>query len=96
MGTVKRLRVTAWIEGWSYLLLLFVAMPLKYMVGIPIAVKIVGSLHGLLFTVVSFFLLHAWLDKKLTLGFSVQVFVSLIIPFGTFFMDKRLREFESS
>ena len=93
---VKRLRISAFIEGWSYLLLLFVAMPLKYMMDMPIAVKIVGSLHGALFTLVCFFLLQAWLDKKLSLGFSIKVFISLILPFGTFFMDKRLREFEAS
>ena len=96
MGTVTRLRISAWIEGWSYLLLLFVAMPLKYVMGYPLAVKIVGSLHGALFMLVCFFLLHAWLDKKLTLGFSIRVFVSLIIPFGTFFMDKGLREREAA
>ncbi|MEC7985502.1 MAG: DUF3817 domain-containing protein [Myxococcota bacterium] len=96
MKTIKRLRIAALIEGWSYLLLLFIAMPLKYAMGIPLAVRIVGSAHGLLFTLVAFLLLHAWLDKKITLGFSIQVFISLIIPFGTFFMDKRLRQLEES
>ena len=48
---VSFLRKIAWWEAVSYLVLLFIAMPLKYMVGIPVAVKVVGSIHGLLFVV---------------------------------------------
>lgn len=46
---ISCLRVVAFAEGCSYLLLLRVAMPLKYFAGLPLAVKIVGSLHGALF-----------------------------------------------
>ena len=46
---LKTLRILGNIEGVSYLLLLFVAMPMKYYFGMPMAVKIVGMAHGVLF-----------------------------------------------
>ena len=94
MGVIKRLRITAMIEGCSYLLLLFIAMPLKYMMDMPLAVRIVGSIHGALFMVVLFFILQAFLDKKIDFKMSVVVFVGAILPFGPFLIDKRLRDIE--
>ena len=49
MTALRQLRLVALLEGTSFLVLLFVAMPLKYLAGLPLAVRIVGSLHGLLF-----------------------------------------------
>ena len=49
MTALHQFRLVALLEGSSYLLLLFVAMPLKYLAGLPLAVRLVGSLHGLLF-----------------------------------------------
>ena len=46
---LKQFRLAAYIEGWSFLILLFVAMPLKYLMGFAIATKIVGMTHGGLF-----------------------------------------------
>jgi integral membrane protein len=51
VSSLRRLRAVALLEGVSYLLLLFVAMPLKYFWEMPLAVRIVGSLHGMLFIV---------------------------------------------
>ena len=45
----EKFLTTGKIEGWSYLILLFIAMPLKYIFDMPLAVRIVGSAHGLLF-----------------------------------------------
>ena len=45
----ERLRITAILEGWSLIILLAIAMPLKYFAGRPEAVSIIGMLHGLLF-----------------------------------------------
>ncbi len=47
--TLGRLRVIAFAEGVSFLILLFIAMPLKYIWGQPSAVKNFGTVHGLLF-----------------------------------------------
>ena len=46
---IRTLRILGNIEGVSYLLLLGVAMPLKYAFGLPLAVKVVGMAHGVLF-----------------------------------------------
>ena len=47
--TFSRFRLISFIEGISFLILVFIAMPLKYLAGIPLAVKIVGMAHGVLF-----------------------------------------------
>jgi integral membrane protein len=46
---IRRLRFVGFVEGVSYLVLLFIAMPLKYWAGMPLAVRVVGMLHGVLF-----------------------------------------------
>jgi integral membrane protein len=49
MTELKKFRLINKIEGYSFLILLFIAMPLKYMAGIPLATKVVGMIHGILF-----------------------------------------------
>ena len=48
---IKNLRILGIIEGISYLILLVIAMPMKYFMGLPLAVKFVGMTHGVLFVV---------------------------------------------
>ena len=88
---VGRLRWIALIEGVSYLVLLGIAMPLKYFADLPIAVKITGWMHGVLFVAFGFALLQAWQTAKWKLGFVIAIFVSALIPLGTFFMDPKLQ-----
>jgi len=78
-----------YLEALSFLVLLFVAMPLKYLMGMPLAVRIVGSLHGLFFIlyVVKAYLLsqdESWPKRKLA-----ESFVAAVIPFGPFIFHKR-------
>ena len=89
---IKTLRILGNIEGISYLLLLGVAMPMKYYFGIPEAVKTVGMAHGVLF--VAYCLLLAPCMKKFnwTLKFGALLFIATLIPFGTFVSDRKLRE----
>jgi integral membrane protein len=78
------LRWAALFEGSSLLLLLFVAMPLKYYAGMAEAVKIVGPIHGILF--LAFFvllLLHA-VKRELGIVKALIGFIASFIPFGTF------------
>lgn len=89
---IGRLRLVALIEGVSYMVLLLIAMPLKYMAGIPIAVKLVGSIHGFLFMAFCLALVQAMIAAKWPLVWSIKVFVSSIIPMGTFYMDGKLKE----
>ncbi len=81
-------RKIAFAEGISFLVLLFIAMPLKYLADAPAAVKIVGGLHGALF--VAFMtggVLVMYVYKK-SLLWLLKAFIASIIPFGTFIMEK--------
>jgi len=88
------LRRVAFLEGVSLLVLFFVAMPLKYLAGLPIAVLICGSIHGALFILFCIALervrrAHGW-----PLGRAAAVFGSGWLPFGTFVADRWLRRWE--
>lgn len=86
-----RLRAIAFTEGVSYLVLLFVAMPLKYLAGEPLVVRITGSVHGFLFVWLMLAILTGILQRGRTLGWGVRLGVLSLIPFGTFFADGDLR-----
>ena len=85
------LRAIAYIEGWSYLILLFVAMPLKYLAGLPLAVRIVGSLHGVLFVWLGLLVLLGLLKRGRSFGWGAKIMVASLIPFGTFALDAGLK-----
>lgn len=89
-----RLRVIAFIEGISYLVLLGVAMPLKYFAGIPEAVKAVGWAHGLLFVFYLLSVAEVTIARRWPLTRVLGVLVAAFIPFGTFVLDARLRREE--
>jgi len=91
---VPTLRRLTLIEGVSFLLLLGIAMPLKYLAGMPLAVKIVGWAHGLLFVAFCFALLRTMLVMDWTLRRGAAVFVASLLPFGPFFLDRRMRQWE--
>ena len=92
---ITTLRILGNIEGISYLLLLGVAMPMKYYFAMPMAVKIVGMAHGVLF--VAYCLLLAPCIKKFAWEFSfgIYLFLATLIPFGTFVTDRKLKKLES-
>jgi integral membrane protein len=85
-----RLRAIAFVEGLSYLVLLGVAMPLKYLAGMPLAVRVVGSLHGLLFVLLMLAIAEGWLRRGKSLAWAVRLGVLSLIPLGTFFADRAL------
>jgi integral membrane protein len=87
----SRLRSLAFWEGVSYLALLFVAMPLKYLAGIPLAVRIAGTVHGALFVALFFSALHVYLTHGRKFRWGVEIAVASLIPFGTFILDGRLK-----
>ena len=91
---IGNFRIIGFIEGISYLALLFIAMPLKYMMGIAIATKIVGMIHGLLFIVFLIILMQAAQKHNFSMKDSVIFFIASLIPFGTFYTDKRLNKLE--
>lgn len=93
-SSVHFLRLLALTEGVSFLLLLFVAMPMKYLAGIPAAVKIVGWAHGLLFVALCLLLLKVTIEERWPISRAVMVFIAALLPFGPFVIDRRLKHYE--
>jgi integral membrane protein len=89
---VGRFRIVAFWEGISYLLLLFIAMPLKYGFGADMAVRVVGMAHGVLF--LAYCVTLALIARRLGARLSVVAFVVSFIPAGTFWLERRLRRSE--
>lgn len=85
-------RKTALIEGISYLILLFIAMPLKYIFNIPEAVKYFGWIHGVLFIVFAVILLAAAIQYKWSLKRIIIYFIGSVLPFVPFYLDKKLKK----
>ncbi|MCW8838493.1 MAG: DUF3817 domain-containing protein [Thiovulaceae bacterium] len=92
MNQLNLLRYTALTEGVSWLLLLFVAMPLKYVFGDPSYVKAIGMAHGVLFIVLIMLLLQNLVDEDIDKKEAIKIFIASFIPFGTFVTDRSLRE----
>lgn len=88
---IDHLRIVGFIEGISFLILLFIAMPLKYMFDQPIAVTIVGGLHGVLFVWFMIALGIVTLKYKWSILKVAGAVLASIIPFGTFVLEKKLR-----
>lgn len=85
-------RKIALAEGVSFLVLLLIAMPLKYMAGYPMATMIAGSLHGVLFIA---FLIMGWEVKKefkRDWRWFGKAFLASILPFGTFVLDREWKK----
>ena len=84
---IKVFRIISYLEGISYILLLFIAVPIKYYANDPSLVKLLGMPHGLLFVAYGILSLvnskeYKWNSKK-----TLVVLISSIIPFGTFYVD---------
>ena len=87
-----KFRFIALLEGCSYLILLGIAMPLKYLAGNLLVVKYVGWAHGILFVLFGIFLLRVWIQYKWSFGKVLFAFVASLLPFGTFVLDARLKK----
>ena len=91
-STFNWFRKIAYAEGVSFLVLLFIAMPLKYIWDMPLAVTIIGGIHGALFVA---FMILAYLVKEganKNFGWLVRAFIASILPFGTFVMDREWKK----
>ncbi len=78
------------VEGLSTLVLFGLAMPLKYMANMPMAVRIVGSLHGFLFVTLAMMLMLAIKKVPIPRSLAFAGIVAAIIPFGPFIFDRWL------
>jgi integral membrane protein len=95
MSQIRVFRMIALAEGISFLTLLCIAMPMKYFIGMPEVVRVVGSIHGGLFLLYVGLLTAIHFRQRWPIMFSLYAFVASIIPFGTFVLDKHLREKEA-
>ncbi|MEZ4802595.1 MAG: DUF3817 domain-containing protein [Gelidibacter sp.] len=82
-------RIIAFLEGVSYILLLGIAVPIKYVFENPAYVKLLGMPHGLLFIAYLILAIIIGSNLKWTNKMLFQVLLASIIPFGTFFIDRR-------
>ncbi|MFD0670599.1 DUF3817 domain-containing protein [Cohnella sp. GCM10027633] len=88
---IGRMRAIGTVEALSFLVLLFIAMPLKYWADVPEAVTVVGIAHGFFFSLYVLALLNALIVRKLSLLQALVGFVCAFLPFGPFVFDRQLR-----
>ncbi|MDB6003963.1 MAG: hypothetical protein JWR15_950 [Prosthecobacter sp.] len=88
---VSFLRTVTLLEAISFLILLLVAMPLKYAWGMPVAVKIVGMTHGVLFVLFCIALYRVMMQTNWPFKRAALVFIASLLPFAPFFIDRRMR-----
>ena len=86
---IKLFRLITLLEGSSYLLLLFIAVPLKYLVGDESFVKLLGMPHGVLFILYIVFAFVFQKKMKWSLINFLIILVASVVPFGTFYIDKK-------
>lgn len=89
---LKSFKFVARAEGVSLLLLLFIAMPLKYIWSYPEAVEVVGMVHGVLFIAYVAWAIWVYLALKWSIKILAIVILASIIPFGTFYVENKYLE----
>lgn len=82
-------RIISFLEGVSYLLLLFVAVPIKYMAANDSYVKMLGMPHGILFMLYIVLAIMLKVPEKWSAKTLAIILVASILPFGTFYVDKK-------
>lgn len=89
---MKLFRAVRLTEGVSWLVLLFIAMPLKYAFDMPLAVRWVGRIHGGLFVAFVITLAMAAVEARWGVVKIARAFFASFVPFGAFWLEKKLRE----
>lgn len=93
---LDRLRVIGMMEGASFLVLLGIAMPLKYLAGQPQAVRVVGMLHGVLFILFVAAVLQASVALRWPPRRVLAALAASVLPFGPFVFDAHLRRLSAA
>lgn len=89
MGTSKSFKYVSYAEGWSFVVLLLFAMPMKYIFNMPIFVKYVGWAHGVLFVAYIISLIVTALEEKWNFKLIVLGFLASLLPLGPFIFHKK-------
>jgi len=93
---LQRFRIIGIAEGISFLILLLIAMPMKYFLKIPEAVKVVGWMHGALFIAYIYFGIEVALTFKKKFAWCCKALAAAFIPLGTFVTDRQLKKEETA
>lgn len=88
--SLRNFRILAFVEGVSFLLILFVTMPLKYLYETPLPNKVVGIVHGFLFIGYCLYALQLKWERSWSIGKLLWLWLASIVPFGTFVADRKL------
>ena len=94
--SLDRLRIVGMMEGASFLLLLGVAMPLKYLAGMPQMVSVVGMLHGILFMLYVAAVFQAGMELRWPMRRIAAALAASVLPFGPFVFDAHLRRVQAA
>ena len=95
IGTpIGRLRIVSILEGISFLVLLGIAMPLKYLADRPEMVRFVGLIHGLLALLFFIAVIHVWSARRWPFRRVLLALVASVMPFGAFVLEASLRREE--
>ncbi|MCB0536731.1 MAG: DUF3817 domain-containing protein [Chitinophagales bacterium] len=89
MNNTNLFKILAITEGISFLLILFITMPLKYFADMPMPNKIVGMAHGFLFIAYVVMVFMVKNKFKWTKQQTMLALLASIIPFGTFYIEKK-------
>lgn len=88
---IGRLRLIGYAEGISLLVLLFIAVPLKYWAGDPSLTKLIGPIHGALFLLFIFNTVSVGVEQQWQFSKTTwKVLVACFLPFGTFYVDRKI------
>lgn len=87
------LRTVGLSEAISFLALLGIAMPLKYFAGMPLAVRIIGSVHGALFVLFTISLLRVMWIARWPFARGLLVWLAALLPFGPFMIDRKMKDY---
>jgi integral membrane protein len=90
-GALRAFRWVGYAEGTSFLILLGIAMPIKYLAHVPEVVLVVGWAHGLLFMLYILAAVRAWVVCKWPFKLLFWAGIASILPFGPFVFDRWLR-----
>lgn len=93
-NALRDLRYVGLAEGVSFLVLLLIAMPLKYGLGMPTPVRVVGMIHGVLFITFVIAALRTKLARGWPLGRLAFALLMSVAPGGTFWLDAVLKREE--
>jgi integral membrane protein len=94
--SLKLLRYVSLAEGVSFLVLLYAAIYQKRIMGDKDAIALPGMIHGVLFVLFCFILLHVWIERAWPFRKVVFAFLCSLLPFAPFYLERKLKQEETS